>query len=173
MKTIFPLPQSQPVENKVSHSTLFPITKPIDVKDFMEHQEQEKVKEETTQKADFVDVKAFQRKRRIGIDLVNNSKKPKEDNEEGLERKGFGFSSEGAKTNTYPGFQKGGVLFVKSDVLNPASEEVKRDESDETGGKTRKQVEDLYTTLKEKLGFLSEGRSEVSPVQVMIIQAEV
>lgn len=142
-----------PEENKISHSTLFPATKPIDVKDFGEPST-------PTEDEDFCS-KAFQRKRRIGVALINTVKKTKNDDDN--ERKGLGFSSKEEGTNSSPSFKSGGVMFVKADVLNPTpSEKLEVDTTEET-----------YTTLKEKLGFLSEGREEVFPVQAMLIQIEV
>ncbi|KAJ8915229.1 hypothetical protein NQ315_015452 [Exocentrus adspersus] len=173
--SIFALPEPP----KVAHSTLFPITKPIDVKDFLQ---QEPVENKPENINSNFDSKAFQRKRRIGIALVNTGKKKEETPEESeAETKGLGFKSDdsaaNAKNNVYPGFKKGGVMFVKSDVLHPQlpkpegdNAETKAEEGE--GDVKRKDLEEIYTTLMEKLGFLSEGRPQVSPVQVMIIQAE-
>ncbi|XP_008199606.1 formin-binding protein 4 [Tribolium castaneum] len=149
-----------PQENKVSHSTLFPATKPIDVKDFAESP---KIIGEGDEG---FDSKAFQRKRRIGVALINTGKKTVIDDDN--ERKGLGFSNDSNSgensSSPYPGFKSGGVMFVKADVLNPTSTEEKAEDCS--------LIEETYTTLKEKLGFLSEGREEVSPVQVMLIQVE-
>ncbi|RZC37611.1 WW domain containing protein [Asbolus verrucosus] len=157
-----------PQESKVSHSTLFPVTKPIDVKDFEESPKRQ------SEGDDGFDSKAFQRKRRIGVALVNTGKKSKTDEEN--ERKGLGFSTDSNSSDTfpnssitYPGFKSGGVMFVKADILNPPGN---NDSVGEKPEKILKEIEDTYTTLKEKLGFLSEGREEVSPVQVMLIQIE-
>ncbi|XP_018565124.1 formin-binding protein 4 [Anoplophora glabripennis] len=175
VKSIFPIPPEPP---KVAHSTLFPITKPIDVKDFLQPPES-KVE---TPNNDF-DSKAFQRKRRIGVALVNTGKKKEENLDElETEARGLGFKSEDATTpntkdNIYAGFRKGGVMFVKSDVLNPSLP--KTDDSGNVETKTEEvsnvkqaDLEEVYSTLMEKLGFLSEGRPLVSPVQIMSIQAE-
>ncbi|XP_019772810.2 formin-binding protein 4 [Dendroctonus ponderosae] len=189
IRPIFPvacLPISPIVET--SHSTLFPITKPIDVKDFISYEPpaNEVAKEAKTNKvesSDF-DSKAFQRKRRIGISLVNNVKRPKEDVIPGTDFVGLGFKSEIVdngyiKTTNedapvaYPGFQKGGVMFVKSDVLNSTvSQEKGPTKETDHCLLNKKQAEDDYTILREKLLFLGEGRDVVLPVQVMIIQAE-
>ncbi|ENN81880.1 hypothetical protein YQE_01743, partial [Dendroctonus ponderosae] len=150
IRPIFPvacLPISPIVET--SHSTLFPITKPIDVKDFISYEPpaNEVAKEAKTNKvesSDF-DSKAFQRKRRIGISLVNNVKRPKEDVIPGTDFVGLGFKSE---------IEKGPTKETDHCLLN------------------KKQAEDDYIILREKLLFLEEGRDVVLPVQVMIIQAE-
>jgi hypothetical protein len=162
-----------PHENKISHSTLFPVTKPIDVKDFG-------ASPKITEGDEGFDSKAFQRKRRIGVALVNTGKKSKIDDAEN-ERKGLGFSNDSNSGDniisgggsTYPGFKCGGVMFVKSDVLNPTPVSTNAGENfGEKPEKVLREIEDTYKTLKEKLGFLSEGREEVSPVQVMLIQIE-
>lgn len=178
VKSIFPIAPESP---KVAHSMLFPITKPIDVKDFLQPVES---KVETP--ANDFDSKAFQRKRRIGVALVNTGKK-KEENPDELEAeaKGLGFKKEDGpapnfKDNIYAGFRKGGVMFLKSDVLNPSKTKVEDGNLEHAESKVeevcnvrRADLEEIYATLMEKLGFLSEGRPQVSPVQVMIIQAEV
>lgn len=178
IKSIFPIPPESP---KVAHSTLFPITKPIDVKDFLQPSES-KV---DTPNSDF-DSKAFQRKRRIGVALVNTIKKKEETSDElETEAKGLGFKNEdgtaaNVKDNIYAGFRKGGVMFVKSDILNPSLPKTEESNSEHTESKIeevcsirRADLEEIYATLMEKLGFLSEGRPQVSPVQIMLVQAEV
>ncbi|KAJ8976330.1 hypothetical protein NQ317_010097 [Molorchus minor] len=172
IKSIFSI---APEPEKVSHSTLFPITKPIDVKDFIQPSTDVKSKSPTN---DF-DSKAFQRKRRIGVALVNTAKKKDDVEDTVSERKGFGFSGEensSDKGKVYSRFQKGGVLFVKSDVLKPTlpKEEMNgmKEQTEGTCDIKREDIEAMYTTLQEKLRFLSEGRPSVSPVQVMVIQAE-
>ncbi|KAJ8956761.1 hypothetical protein NQ314_006635 [Rhamnusium bicolor] len=178
VKSIFPIAPELP---KVSHSRLFPITKPIDVKDFMQPAALEN--KPTSPTNDF-DSKVFQRKKRIGVALINTGKKKGDvPTDPESDRKGFGFGIQDAnlnsKDNIYAGFKKGGVMFVKSDVLNPTlpKDEVKtfiNDDSkiEETISIKREEIEDMYATIKEKLGFLSEGRPQVSAVQVMVIQAE-
>lgn len=89
------------------HSTLFPIAAPIDPKQF------DSVKAETT-KDGSMEPKAFQRKRRIGIDLVNVPKKPRED---GSPRLGFGFKSAGGDSSEHPGCGKDKLENVKSEYL--------------------------------------------------------
>ncbi|CAH0558740.1 unnamed protein product [Brassicogethes aeneus] len=176
VKSIFPI-QQPIIESKVSHSTLFPITKPIDVKDFLNtpHVE-EKPEQETKAENELVDTKAFQRKRRIGISLVNNIKKPKEENEEDEgEKKGFGSSANEKKESVYAGFKKGGVMFVKSDDLPGSKLEITKTQEnpkEKNSESDQKHVVNLYNVLKGKLTFLNEGRPEVSPVQIMLIQAE-
>ncbi|CAH1999671.1 unnamed protein product [Acanthoscelides obtectus] len=161
-----------------SHSTLFPITKPIDIKDFA--QPKTETEEKAPDQDDFIDAKAFQRKRRIGVALVNTAKK-KEDVVDGdSERKGLGFSTNESQppqqnSNVYPGFAKGGVMFVRSDVLQPAEtvdDKIDKKE-DEEKLVNKKEIEDMYQTLKEKLAFLNVDSDVVSPVLTIIIQAEI
>ncbi|KAK5649654.1 hypothetical protein RI129_000683 [Pyrocoelia pectoralis] len=165
-------PTTTTSDSKASGSTLFPVLKPIDVKQFLESE-----KEPETEP---IDAKVFHRKRRIGIDF--NLEKPKSDiSSIETERQGLGFKSEtesNLHSNTkhkinYPGFQSGGLIFVKSDVLNPANDtEKKEPESDVNKAETMKKIEETHKTLNEKLTFLSEGRDPVSPVQIIIIQME-
>lgn len=178
MKTVF-APKQEPLP-KVAHSTLFPITQPVDLKDFQPKVEEKKDEEEEI--SDFGS-KAFQRKKRIGVALINTAKKKEpvvDDNEDS--RQGFGFKNDSValeKNSLYPGFNKGGVMFVKSDVLNPSTpnsnensqsnnvEEVKGNEIEKL------KVEEMYSTLLEKLVFLNSGHPVVPPTQTMVIQAEV
>uniref|UniRef100_A0A1Y1LTC9 WW domain-containing protein n=2 Tax=Photinus pyralis TaxID=7054 RepID=A0A1Y1LTC9_PHOPY len=153
-------------------STLFSTLKPIDVKQFLES------KKET--ETEPIETKVFHRKRRIGIDFNLDKSKTDTSPAEG-ERQGLGFKSEtdnksSAQDKTkinYPGFQSGGLIFVKSDVLNPVNEVEEREtESDVNKAETLKKIEETHKTLNEKLTFLSEGRDPVSPVQIIIIQME-
>lgn len=170
------------MENRVAHSTLFPIPQQIDINDFKEDNEKEGGLNNEKNHSDF-DKKAFQRKRRIGVALVNTKPTKKreinedlqENNDDDKQRTGLGYS----KDNVYSNFSKGGVMFVKADVLNPANEKLEDQQTNcDTETKDnevtieKSKIESAYTTLKEKLAFLSEGRPEVSPVQIMIIQAE-
>nr|XP_022910971.1 formin-binding protein 4-like [Onthophagus taurus] len=102
-----------------------------------------------------IDAKAFQRKRRIGISLVNTKRKV-----DGDEVK----NEEGVKKVEYPGFKSGGILFgdEKKEEI-----EVKVDDDDLV-----KEINETKNTLEEKLKFLSEGHPPALPVQVMIIQME-
>lgn len=188
-KSLFPVGPPPPQNiTETSHSTLFPITKPIDVKDFIKtesptHDNSELAKPTSSPNNDF-DSKVFQRKRRIGVSLVNQVKRPKgaPENEEFT---GLGFKQDSQLQeetkdvkleleSPYLGFQKGGVMFVKSDVLNPAKEEVQEEKSvKEESNFNARETEADYTVLKEKLLFLGEGRDPVLPVQTMLIQAEV
>lgn len=176
IKSVF-IPKSEPTP-QVSHSTLFPITQPVDVKDFQPKIEDTKEVEEKSP-PDF-GVKAFQRKKRIGVALMNTAKKKVEESKEPL-RRGLGFTNDSDSTDKgslYPGFAKGGVMFVKSDVLNPSlpkNETNDRENSTEKVDETINQakVEEMYSTLLEKLGFLNSAHSEIPPTQTMVIQAEV
>lgn len=177
IKTVFST-KSEPLPPQTSHSTLFPITQPVNVTDFI----QPKVEESKPESINDFDTKSFQRKKRIGVALVNTGKKKETIINEDNERRGFGFISNSEvkpvqKTNLYPGFAKGGVMFVKSDILNPSlpkSEESSCDSSKKAvGDVNRQEIIDLHHLLVEKLKFLNEGRPEVSPTQIMVIQAQV
>ncbi|XP_060525374.1 formin-binding protein 4-like [Cylas formicarius] len=168
-------PPMKPAE--ISHSTLFPIAKPVDINDFATSEESKISNVPESEQLD-LSTRAFQRKRRIGVSLVNSGKKKEV---EESEFKGLGFKTEiitvenAEKDAVYSRFQKGGVMFVKSDVLNPnpVINEGKKDaESADTISSNKETTEEIYTTLKEKLMFLSESREAVSPVQTMLIQAE-
>lgn len=169
IQKLFPIPEK--IETKVSHSTLFPVTNHIDPQQF----EVAPQPPTTSVFEEPIDTKAFQRKRRIGIDLVNTVRRPpepkEENNTEESKHQGLGFK---ASEKEYPGFKSGGVLFVKSESADAAEaekeESVKNNEKDE---KLTDEIETIQVTLKEKLGFLCEGRDPALPVQVMIIQLEV
>lgn len=175
----------QPIENKELHSTLFPISKPIDIAQFNEAEpEAEGLKIQNS--------RAFQRKRRIGIEFamkkvnLESNVFPKLDILD-TDRQGLGFKSdqengqEISKCDTktdYLGFKSGGVMFVKSDAASPVVEPEQKDEiiqenTDESKNEIMKKIEHTHKTLNEKLTFLSEGREPASPVQVMVIQMEV
>ncbi|KAK4882580.1 hypothetical protein RN001_005899 [Aquatica leii] len=159
--------------HRIPVSTLFPIPKPIDVKQFLETEKPLEPQEE-------IDTKAFHRKRRIGIDF-NVEKSKVEVNEIDNDRQGLGFKCEGGDVSqnkskiSYPGFKSAGVLFAKSDIINTDDsadkKEVQEDCSESTSD-TMKKVEETHKMLNEKLTFLSEGREPVSPVQAIIIQME-
>ncbi|XP_050312723.1 formin-binding protein 4-like [Anthonomus grandis grandis] len=164
---LFPIP---PTTTETAHvSTLFPITQPINVKDFISPEpsapEPPKEPDGPAAENNEFDNKAFQRKRRIGISLVNNSIKRSKEEENPTVELG---STRGP---VYPGFQKGGVLFVKSDPEEPSLVH-KNDVQEQEVKVNQKETEDDYNILREKLLFLGEGREAVLPVQVMLIQAE-
>ncbi|KAG5880874.1 hypothetical protein JTB14_038085 [Gonioctena quinquepunctata] len=174
IRSVF-LPKQKPPQ--VSHSTLFPIAETINVKDFIKPEVQ---LEKPIDNGEDFHSKAFQRKRRIGIALVNTAKKKEDIEKIDEQRKGLGFEKDDNSTvsgNMYPGFRKGGVAFVKTDVLNPTlpNEEEKicdRVEKVEEPVVDKTEINQMYYTLKEKLVFLNEGRPAISPVQTMVIQAE-
>ncbi|XP_076250612.1 uncharacterized protein LOC143190289 isoform X2 [Rhynchophorus ferrugineus] len=168
----------------VSHSTLFPIPEPINLNDFTSPLQETETKSQDSILSDFHN-KAFQRKRRIGVSLMNNIKKVKQENDENNEYKGLGFKTEkkvdcdetSVTVNTqakYPSFQKGGVMFVKSDILHASVDESKMQTASKEDEKNvnKKNTVCNYNMLREKLKFLGEGRTPVLPVQVMLIQAE-
>lgn len=162
------LPPKQ-VENTQPRSTLFPIPEPIDIKQFAETDKEKKkfnIEEES-----IIDTKAFQRKRKIDFELVNTNKKPLLPPQENVERAGFGFKSQ--STVEYPGFKSGGVMFVKSDTLNPSVPNENHQNFDNSKKSISKSFEEMRLTLTEKLNFLSEVHKPVPPVQVMLIQIDV
>lgn len=162
------LPPKQ-VENTQPRSTLFPIPAPIDIKQFAETDKEKKkfnIEEES-----IIDTKAFQRKRKIDFELVNTNKKPLLPPQENVERAGFGFKSQ--STVEYPGFKSGGVMFVKSDTLNPSVPNENHQNFDNSKKSISKSFEEMRLTLTEKLNFLSEVHKPVPPVQVMLIQIDV
>lgn len=149
-------------------STLFPI---------MDYHNEER----TTFTQDNIDMKAFKRKKRIGIDLVLPHKHKIEDSSNTQESK-FGSDLKSSHVE-YPGFKSGGVLFAKSD----SSENVKQTDNIENetacdrlvidgyerDDKSFMEIKEIQQNLIEKLTFLSEGCTPALPVQIMIIQIEV
>lgn len=119
-----------------------------------------------------IDSKAFQRKRKIDIDIVNAQNKPKEAKvSDASEQQALDFKP--STTSDYLGFKSGGVMFVKSETLNLSNSETSSAESVNKEQKVSLELEETRTTLSEKLSFLSEGHASVSPVQTMLIQVEV
>lgn len=162
--SLFPIASKLP-ENEVPRSTLFPVVEPIDVGQFLESNQDV---QKPPQEENVIDVKAFQRKRKIDLDLVNAQKRLKSE-DESHERRGFGFKN----TVDYPGFKSGGVMFVKSDTLNADKSEKMNVDVKKNNFLLSRDFEEIRDTLSEKLTFLSEGHSPVPPVQVMLIQIEV
>lgn len=166
-KILFPIPEvTITPENATSESTLFPITKPIDITQFTVKEEEKPLPPPKTEETS-VDTKVFKRKKRIAFDVLPTvvEKKSKSNNNSET-RLGFGFKPEGdSKSNDvkpFISFQKGGLAFVKSDNLLLNSEAVKLENFDET--------KDI---VREKVEFLSEGKNEVSAVQIISIQLDV
>lgn len=165
MKDLFQNSSSVPVKNPMSHSTLFPITEPIDVTQFDSPKVTEKSPEEN--KVDVIDVKAFQRKRRIGVDLINTRVrcKEKKDEEESCTYSGVAFKPGGVQ---YPGFKSGGVMFVKSDVLNPVAPRniegcKEKAEDDVKSGEFKKSEYEISEerNVEIKKGNIIEGKNGV------------
>lgn len=157
------------IENKPC-STLFPIQERATL-------EQLKVLEEKTSplvvQSESIDTKVFQRKRKIDIDVVNAQNKPKQTKiNEPNEQVGVGYKS--SSYTDYLGFKSGGVMFVKNEEI-PSKDKEEKSIEDVTKENKLSSVEfdETKTTLCEKLTFLSEGHSAVSPVQTMMIQVEV
>ncbi|XP_056634589.1 formin-binding protein 4-like isoform X1 [Diorhabda sublineata] len=173
IKKIFP---NNPEPVQVSHSTLFPITKPINVKDFVQsHPDLNTDRTSDVDKTEIFDAKLFKRKKKIAVPFVGPVKK---DNQDGESRKGLGYDKENKSTEKnsngmYLGFRKGGVEFVKSDVLNPPVNNVEENSVNKSqDDKETEEIENMYSILKDKLLFLNEGRPTLSSVQSMVIQAE-
>ncbi|XP_057652936.1 uncharacterized protein LOC130891882 isoform X3 [Diorhabda carinulata] len=173
IKKIFP---NNPEPVQVSHSTLFPITKPINVKDFVQpHPDLNTDRTPDVDKTEIFDAKLFKRKKKIAVPFVGPVKK---DNQDGESRKGLGYDKENKSTEKnsngmYLGFRKGGVEFVKSDVLNPPVNNVEENSVNKSqDDKETEEIENMYSILKDKLLFLNEGRPTLSSVQSMVIQAE-
>uniref|UniRef100_A0A6P7FVU4 Formin-binding protein 4-like n=1 Tax=Diabrotica virgifera virgifera TaxID=50390 RepID=A0A6P7FVU4_DIAVI len=165
-------------ELPVAHSTLFPVTKPVSINDFITPKPPEvatSTSPKTAATPQPFDTKLFMRKKKLSVPVVTVAKKSGDDEER---RTGFGFeenvaTSERANDNLYPGFKKGGVAFVKSDVLLPSftrNEESNGKEEDDLID--REGIDNTYSNLKDKLTFLNEGRPSISSVQVMLVQAE-
>lgn len=155
-------------ENNISHSTLFPITKPIDIKQFTDTSKVEQHSDSQT--PEFINNKAFQRKKRIGVNLVNIKKKFKTeesdpDDTNNSQRPGLGFSN-----SNYPGFKSGGVLFSNS---NPNNQPKPNDSKSDDDENVVEGLEETRVKLSEKLTFLSEGKEAASAIQIMLIQLEV
>ncbi|GJQ74386.1 hypothetical protein Trydic_g21260 [Trypoxylus dichotomus] len=168
-KILFPIQNSNPIVS------LFPIIHPTGASPSRDEESPEK--SVTPPPEENVDLKAFQRKRRIGVSLVNVQKRPPQppelDNDAvESERPGFGFKG-GTVTTTkeYPGFKSGGIMFAKPEesVQTVDNEDEYVKSSDE---RLLKDIEEFHDTLGEKLKFLCEGHNPALPVQVMIIQMD-
>ncbi|KRT82686.1 hypothetical protein AMK59_3201 [Oryctes borbonicus] len=168
-KTLFPIHNTKPI------ASLFPIVQPTETASPCEEEPLEK--STTPPPEENVDLKAFQRKRRIGVSLINTQKRPPQPPEHDnkvveSERPGFGFKGGTAiATKEYPGFKSGGIMFTKSEeVIQPIENgDEYVNASDE---KLLNDIEEFHGTLDEKLKFLCEGHNPALPVQVMIIQME-
>lgn len=136
---------------KVSHSILFPIQPTIDAELFVDPKPAERLKEDEAP----LDSKAFQRKRRIGIEVPDR----------------IVIKPEPAKKE-YIGFKSGGVMLGTVEAP-AAAETVATPEGDGDDKALLEKVNESKETLGEKLQFLSEGREPASPVQIMMIQLEV
>ena len=152
----------------VMKSALFPI---------MDYHNEDK----TAFAEDNIDMKAFKRKKRIGIDLVLPRNHKIEDfSSIGEPKFGLGLKSSHIE---YPGFKSGGVLFAKSgslenvkqadNVENKTHYESLATDGYERDDKSFTEIKDVQQNLMEKLTFLSEGCTPALPVQIMIIQIEV
>lgn len=178
-KSLFPIPETATVpENSNAESTLFPVTKPIDISQFASAKEEEKVVPATKEETDeSVDTKLFKRKKRIAFDVLPTmaEKKTKVNDSNVEERRGFGFKNESDSNSTdskmFINFTRGGVAFVKPEDSvqhDPVQNDDKKEEKE-----VDKNLEELKEMVKEKVKFLCEGKNEVSAVQTMWIQLQV
>lgn len=156
-KSLFPIPEPQ---NDIiqTDSTLFPATKPIDISQFAPPEI------EKNEESESVDTKIFKRKKRIAFDVLPAKVEKKLKTDENEERLGFGFKpEENSNSNDikYINFKKGGVAFVKSEVLEPTNNDASED------------MQRVQEIIKEKVLFLCEGKGEVSAVQIMSVQLQV
>ncbi|KAI4458627.1 formin-binding protein 4 [Holotrichia oblita] len=171
-KLLFPIQNTKPL------SSLFPITQSAEMSPSSSHSHEEDSTEKpatpppTEQN---VDMKPFQRKRRIGISLINVQKRPEPSlieqpiKDPELARPGFGFK--GGTPKQYPGFKSGGVMFTKSEETTPIVES-ENDFVKASDEKLLVDIEEFHSNLDEKLKFLCEGHNPALPVQIMIIQME-
>lgn len=120
---------------------------------------QETNDKELPQETEEIDVKAFKRKRRIGVHLVNHPKR-----EVIIETK-----TDTTETSNAENLKKKfSMNFIQGDTLQPTISSNSNDEESNDSDMVATQ-----TTLKEKLTFLCEGKDAISPVQIMSIQLEV
>lgn len=174
-KLTFPIPDNADNPVITTESTLFPITKPIDINQFTVPEEEKIIVKESAA-VESVDSKLFKRKKRIGIafDLLPSKPEKRTKGNEDLdeERIGFGFKTENelnSTENKYGNFKKGGITFIKADVLQPSVENVKSDDSEVT----KEDLTKIKEVVTEKVSFLCEGKCDVSAVQTMMIQLQV
>lgn len=128
-------------------------------------------KDESTAETEPLSQKTFQRKRRIEFNVSSTHPKranqTDDDNSSNEPTKDASSTAATSLKSKYVNFQKGETEFVEKppskDTVEP--EPMKNDEKDDT----REQQE----LLEAKLKFLCEGRTEVSPVQVIQIQLQV
>lgn len=174
-KSLFPIP---PVDqtissNENSQSTLFPTTKPIDIKQFELPNEKPTVvsnfqSSKETDKS-HLDIKVFKRKKRLGIAFEKRLKTSDPIDSLEAERKGFGFQTTEDKISP---FKKGSIAFVKTDILKPTLE-IKPETNENYDGIGIEDFDDIRNTITEKVNFLGEGNVPVSAVQVMSVQLQV
>lgn len=129
-------------------------------------------KDETTADAEPLSQKTFQRKRRIEFNVGGAHPKrvnqTDDDNTRNEPMKDASSSVANSLKSKYGNFQKGETEFVdKPPSRDP--DEIATMRTDETIDETREQQE----LLEAKLKFLCEGRTEVSPVQIIQIQLQV
>lgn len=127
-------------------------------------------KDETTADAEPLSQKTFQRKRRIEFNVSSTHPKRAnhtDDDNSSNEPKDTSSTAAASLKSKYGNFQKGETEYLEkpssSDSVEP--EPMNNIEKDDT----REQQE----LLEAKLKFLCEGRTEVSPVQVIQIQLQV
>lgn len=169
--------ESIPTLQTTTHSPLFPIVEPVTIDQFSKP---DIVKPSSkSEELETIDLKAFQRKRRIDIPFINPGTKRVKSNEvvaqADAEEKKIECSEASA---SYPGFRKGGVLFTKAETDEEKVENLKEEPtivSDKisTENSNDESILKNKETLQEKLTFLNEGKEATSAVQTMLIQMEV
>ncbi|GLV43659.1 hypothetical protein CBL_07014 [Carabus blaptoides fortunei] len=195
MPSLFPIPnEPKEINLESSQSTLFPVTKPIDVKQFetpinnVKPQTQSVPKE--TEEDSLVHNKVFKRKKRLGVVFgvpqVKNEKRAKITSEPAVEvdssgevRKGLGFqdecdsnSNETVVLSDKSAFKKGNIAFVKADVLNIGEQPTVKNDTSENADDDIEDFQEIKDLVSEKVSFLGEGKPPVSPVQIMSIQLQ-
>lgn len=180
--------EQEELVSTTSHSTLFPIVEPVDVSQFTNKKDDVTKNSPELEASDNVDMKAFQRKRRIDVPFINTTKKKaklKESLISEIEEDKNTESTIANKSVQYPGFTSGGVLFNKEEI-DKSKEPVtltKDNEKDVTENLVevndvnintiKGDIEKNKDTLKEKLTFLNEGRDTATIIQTMLIQMKV
>lgn len=124
-------------------------------------------KDENSKETELLSQKTFQRKRRIEFNVSNTHAKranPSNDANASNEPPKDSSSTIASLKSKYVNFQKGETEFIeKQPSVEP--EPIKSEADDD--------VKEQQQLLEAKLKFLCEGRTEVSPVQVIQIQLQV
>lgn len=126
--------------------------------------------EENSRETEILPQKTFQRKRRIEFNVGSAPTKRPNKNEHSTaesEPTKENANSITALKNKYSNFQKGGTEFLEKQSSGSDDTEIGR--VDEASN----QIRDEQQLLEAKLNFLCQGKSDVSPVQIIQIQLQV